>query len=162
MLKTRQEKAQSTLEYIVVLTAIVAGIILVASDFGKGIGKSMDNTQTAFGNAADKLNLALPAPTVTTGSDTGGTTPGTGGTTPGTGGTTPVVINLAEDSVILGSVAGVPVSYHPTAVNMAPTVIEEGMVPPSNAMKLDPNATYVYNGTKYIWNKEKQGFDQVP
>jgi uncharacterized protein (UPF0333 family) len=59
MLKVKHTKAQSTLEYIVILTAIVGVILYFATTkIGGGVGKSMDDTKTAMENAADRLNIA--------------------------------------------------------------------------------------------------------
>ena len=81
MLNAKHKKAQSTLEYIVVFTAIIGVILLAANGvFKSGVKQSMDGAQTAFGNAADKLSLMTPATTGGTGGTGGGTTGGTGGT----------------------------------------------------------------------------------
>lgn len=77
MLNAKPKKAQSTLEYVVVFTAIIGVILLAASGFFKtGVKQSMDDAQTAFGNAADKLNAAIPAPTAAPVTPTEPTDPG--------------------------------------------------------------------------------------
>lgn len=50
------KKAQSTLEYILVLTAIVGLLIWAASTpIKNAVQKSLENANTAIGAAADKL-----------------------------------------------------------------------------------------------------------
>ena len=56
MLKIKGKKAQSTLEYILVLTAIVGVIIYAAVTWIKpAVEKSLENANTAIGKAADKI-----------------------------------------------------------------------------------------------------------
>jgi hypothetical protein len=50
-------KAQSTLEYLLVMSAIVGIIIYAAANWIKpGVQKALDNSWTVMGNASDKLD----------------------------------------------------------------------------------------------------------
>ncbi len=63
MLRLKHKKAQSALEYILVLTAIVVLIIYAAANWIKpAVQQSMTDAQTAIGDAADELNTAAPGP----------------------------------------------------------------------------------------------------
>ena len=56
MLKCKSKRAQSTLEYIIVLTAVIGLIIYAASQWiGKGVKTSLDNAESAIGTAADHI-----------------------------------------------------------------------------------------------------------
>jgi len=78
MLKVKYKKAQSTLEYIVVLTAVVAVIIYAATTFIKpAVQNSIGDAESGIGAAADKLSTIAPGPTTTT------TAPGSTTTTTG-------------------------------------------------------------------------------
>jgi uncharacterized protein (UPF0333 family) len=56
MVRGVNKKAQSTLEYILVLTAIVGLLIWAASTpIKNAVQKSLEEANTAIGNAADKL-----------------------------------------------------------------------------------------------------------
>ena len=56
MLNREKKRAQSTLEYIVVLTAIVALIIYAAASWIRpAVTQSLRDANTAIGKAADRL-----------------------------------------------------------------------------------------------------------
>lgn len=56
MLRKKNLKAQSNLEYILILSAVVGVIIYAAANWIKtGVSNGLTNAQTAIGKAADKL-----------------------------------------------------------------------------------------------------------
>ncbi len=56
MLRGKDKKGQSTLEYLLVLAAIVGVIIFAAATYIKpAVSKSLLNANTAIGKVADKL-----------------------------------------------------------------------------------------------------------
>jgi uncharacterized protein (UPF0333 family) len=56
MVKINKRKAQSTLEYILILTAIVGLLIYAAATWIKpNVSKTLDDANTALGKAADKM-----------------------------------------------------------------------------------------------------------
>jgi len=59
MLKRADKKAQSTLEYIIVLTAIIGLIIYAAVTWiGPAVSNSLNDTNNAIRTAADKINFS--------------------------------------------------------------------------------------------------------
>ncbi|MDD5019655.1 MAG: hypothetical protein PHH75_00705 [Candidatus Omnitrophica bacterium] len=81
MRKVLSKAGQSTLEYVIVLTAIVAAILFAATQFIKpGVnriydetGQKLNDTGTIFAN---KVGMSLSGLSGTTGGTTGGTSGG--------------------------------------------------------------------------------------
>jgi type II secretory pathway component PulF len=85
MRKVLSRAGQSTLEYVIVLTAIVAAILFAATQFIKpGVNKIYGDTGNRMNASSDFFigKLGGPQSNTTTGGTTGGTS---GGTTGGVG-----------------------------------------------------------------------------
>ncbi len=53
----RNSTGQSTLEYVIILAAIIAAIIAFSGGFGRNISSMMGNVGNSMQSAGDRINL---------------------------------------------------------------------------------------------------------